>query len=98
MLQIIGKVREDLVPAGIVGGTNAIPGAWPLLVSLKHRHKGHQCGGSVIGPRWILSAGQCFDHFNLTDFTIIAGKINRLFELIKFFFCNRNGRIEVTPK
>ena len=50
----------------------------------------------MIGPRWILTAAHCFDHFNPADFTVIAGKINRLFARIKVFY-NRNGRIEVTP-
>ncbi|KAL9980271.1 hypothetical protein ACROYT_G008832 [Oculina patagonica] len=58
----------------IIGGRNTRPGAWPWQVSLKHRHRGHQCGGSVVGPQWILTAAHCFDGLNQTNFTIITGE------------------------
>lgn len=44
--------------ARIVGGTVAENGAWPWQVSLQMRGY-HVCGGSIIGPSWILSAAHC---------------------------------------
>lgn len=43
----------------IVGGEPSVADAWPWAVSL-HFAKGiHECGGSLIAPTWVLTAGHC---------------------------------------
>src|SRR5262245_35661365 len=52
----------------IVGGEVARPGAWPWQVAIYRRavKDGRPvgalfCGGSLISPKWVLSAAHCFD-------------------------------------
>ncbi|KAM9729717.1 transmembrane protease serine 2 [Menidia menidia] len=47
----------------IVGGTEAVNGAWPWQVSLQINSR-HVCGGSIISPYWILSAAHCFQKYS----------------------------------
>ncbi|XP_041437455.1 transmembrane protease serine 2-like isoform X1 [Xenopus laevis] len=42
----------------IVGGTNAALGNWPWQVSLRYK-TGALCGGSIISPKWIVTAAHC---------------------------------------
>ncbi|XP_074528587.1 transmembrane protease serine 2, partial [Halichoeres trimaculatus] len=48
----------------VVGGTEAVVGAWPWQVSLQVYPHQHICGGSIISPDWILSAAHCFQGHN----------------------------------
>lgn len=48
----------------IIGGGDADPGDWPWMAALiessnTSNKSGHFCGGSLIHPLWVVSAGHC---------------------------------------
>ncbi|KAK4809558.1 LOW QUALITY PROTEIN: hypothetical protein QYF61_016990 [Mycteria americana] len=50
---------ESVRTPRVLGGSPAAIEAWPWQVSLQYR-KEHICGGSIIGPSWVLTAAHCF--------------------------------------
>jgi len=69
------------VDAFIIGGQNALPGAWPWQLSLERLFSGvwsHTCGASLLNGKYALTAAHCVDGVSLSSLRIVAGLHNRL--------------------
>jgi len=66
--------ENDLIK--IINGTNALPGEFPMVVSLKI-YESHICGGVIISPTTILCAAHCLDGFDSETMKITAGAENQ---------------------
>jgi secreted trypsin-like serine protease len=63
----------------VVGGTQAPPGRWPWMAALlraSERDAGWAqfCGGVVIGPRRVLTAGHCVLEEDASDIHVLVGR------------------------
>lgn len=62
----------------IVGGVDASPTAYPMIVALIHKYsksnyEGEFCGGSLIAPDWVLTASHCIIDETPDSFDVAAG-------------------------
>ena len=61
----------------IVGGAKTYSGKWPWIVSLQMRNI-HNCGGTLISDRLVITAAHCFDKNAAKNHLILMGSNNLL--------------------
>jgi elastase-2 len=70
------------VDAFVLGGQDALPGAWPWQLSLEGLASSvwvHICGASLLSGKYALTAAQCVDGYSASNLRILAGLHNRIF-------------------
>ncbi|WP_432937418.1 S1 family peptidase [Kribbella sp. CA-253562] len=57
LVMVLGLALVPASASAIIGGRTAVQHSW--IVDLGHSGNGHGCGGGLIAPRWIVTAGHC---------------------------------------
>ncbi|KAH8236849.1 hypothetical protein KR026_012666, partial [Drosophila bipectinata] len=72
--RVVGPYPDERTPSGrIKGGEVAEPGFAPYQVSLQSTIGSHNCGGSILNERWILTAGHCVQNYTPDRVNVITG-------------------------
>ncbi|XP_068103319.1 serine protease 33-like [Hyperolius riggenbachi] len=71
-LALSSMCGSPVVSSRIVGGTDAVDGAWPWQIVLYYNGR-FLCGGSLIAPQWIMSAAHCFQGRSTAYYRVYLG-------------------------
>jgi trypsin len=70
-----GSVSTASAQSRIVGGTSVPDGKYPFMTSLRGRFGSHFCGGTLIAPKWVLTASHCVSGKRVRDVpNVVVGR------------------------
>ncbi|XP_066929905.1 chymotrypsinogen A-like [Clytia hemisphaerica] len=71
-------IEEKLPTSRIIGGQDSSVGRWPWQVAVKEENagpgRGSFCGGTLISPKWVLTAAHCFK--TRTTASVVLGEVD----------------------
>ncbi|XP_040355567.2 serine protease 33-like [Ixodes scapularis] len=67
--------KQQVRSGRIVGGHDAYDGEFPWIVSLRINGQ-HECGGTIVAKRWIVTAAHCLQRASLRSLRIRVGEYN----------------------
>lgn len=70
-MQVGNTAVADTNSPDIIGGQEAVPGAWPWMAALLGDSL---CGGALIAPDWVITAAHCFEGTNPAQFEVVLGR------------------------
>ncbi|CAF3413027.1 unnamed protein product [Rotaria sp. Silwood1] len=81
------KENVELSSAKIIGGEEAIPFSWSMIVSIRlNNFDEHSCAGTILTESYILTSAHCVAGTLVWDVSIAAGMHNRItdFSMIRY--------------
>ncbi|XP_001379966.2 neutrophil elastase [Monodelphis domestica] len=72
LLLLVSIHGAPVLGSKIVGGRAAVPHSRPYMVSLQRR-SGHFCGGTLIHPRFVMTAAHCLNGMNPQGVQVVLG-------------------------
>lgn len=59
----------------MIGGKDARPGSWPWQIGMFRDGIIFDCGGSLVNPKWIVTAAHCVYGRNPSSYVIVLGNM-----------------------
>ncbi|CAF2487921.1 unnamed protein product [Rotaria sp. Silwood2] len=82
-----GKENVELSPTKIIGGEEAVPYSWSMVVSIRlNKSEDHSCAGSILTESYILTSAHCVDGASELEVSIATGIHNQIedFTMIRY--------------